>query len=118
MRHAQPRSERRRVAAVPVEELQHGARRTERRHARIDAGEVDRIDEPDAAVGGERGRGDSQPGRLGRDPAEAAVALVADDRGSRCPAGVGCRAHRSAYQPCVPGSPLNGPTSSRVIQPP
>ena len=83
-RHAQPRGDRRAVAVVAVEELEHAARLAERRDARVETGEVGRVDEPDAAVGGERVRGPLHPGRLGRDPAEAGVALVADrDRGAR-----------------------------------
>ena len=46
--------------------------------ALVEAGEVGRVDEPHAAAGRERVRRALHRRRLGRDPAEAVVALVAD----------------------------------------
>jgi hypothetical protein len=49
---------------------------------------------------------------------DAATGAEAPARAIRRQAGDGRRAARQLYQPSVPGSPLNGPTTRLVTQPP
>ena len=68
------RGERRAVALVAVEQLDDAARLAGGAHPLVQAGDVERIDQPDAAVDDERVRG-ARPG-LAQSPAEAALELV------------------------------------------
>ena len=75
-RNAEPRRERGAVAVVPVEELDHARRLAEPAHALREPVDVDRVDQPDAAVGLERVR--RPPVALPEQPAEAERKLVDD----------------------------------------
>src|SRR6266571_717090 len=74
MRNAEPGGERRAVAIVPVEELDHADRRADRADAFLDAVSVHRIDEPNITVRDKRVRAALQEPLL--DPAEARLELV------------------------------------------
>ena len=74
VRDAEPRRERRAVAIVAVEELDHARGLAEAERSLDRVGPVERVDEPDLPVGGERMRGARH--RLVDDPAEAVGAAV------------------------------------------
>jgi hypothetical protein len=94
--HPEPFRQDRAVARVAVEELEDAGRLAQPAHPLLDAGPVHRVDEPHPAVGPERVRGALQERRLGRDPAEAEVRLVAEgDRPAR---------HASASLPVCRGT--------------
>ena len=83
-------------------ELQHGARLPEPGDALVEAGEVGRVDEPHAAARRERVRCALHRRRLGRDPAEAVVALVADrDPAASIPSGHATPRRLGAHAPGV-----------------
>jgi hypothetical protein len=69
MRHAEPSGERRAVAVVPIEELDHPGRLARGTHSLLDSLPVDRIQEPEAAVHDENMRAPEQ--ELLDDPPEA-----------------------------------------------
>ena len=73
-RNAEPLGESGAVAVVPVDQLDHAGRLAERADALLDALAVDRIDQPDAAVDGERVRRALH--RRALHPAEAVLELV------------------------------------------
>src|SRR5204863_1656573 len=76
VRHAKALRERGAVARVPVEELDHAGRVARGTHAFLHPLLVDRIHQPDAALGDQRVR--RPPQELLPDPAEAEVGLVAE----------------------------------------
>jgi hypothetical protein len=54
MRNAEPRSERRAIAIVPIEQLQNPGRISGRANALVQPVAVECVDQPDASVGNER----------------------------------------------------------------
>jgi hypothetical protein len=74
MRNAEPGSQRGGVAVVPIEQLDHAGRFSGGADLLVEALAVERIDQPDAAVGDERVRATFH--ELVCDPAEAGIELV------------------------------------------
>jgi hypothetical protein len=81
MRHSEAPSQLGAVAVVPVEQLDHAGRFAERACALLGLRPRERIDEPEAAFGGERVRRPLEP--LLCDPAEAVLADVAEPKRHR-----------------------------------
>lgn len=77
-RNRQPVRERLAIAAMAVKQHQHAPRLAERPDPLLDARAVDRVDHPDPARGGQRVGGALRRGRLGGDPSEPNLGLVAE----------------------------------------
>lgn len=75
MRNAEPRSERRAIAIVPIEQLQDACRSAGCANTLVQPVPIECVDQPDTAVRNERVRAALH--ELVGDPAESAVELVA-----------------------------------------
>src|SRR5215217_2287124 len=85
---------------MPVDQLDHARRLAEGADAVLDSVAFRRVDQPDAAVGEQRVRGDAQPRALRRDPAEPPLLLV-DEPGQSL--------HHSCSSSASPGPVFGAP---------